>query len=87
MWADLQDARTGDIGPPLALVEALHRRWVQLLRSMTPEQFARSFRHPETGQLVSLSSALSDYAWHAKHHTAQIAWLRSSERIPGERGV
>jgi hypothetical protein len=75
-WAELEDARTGDVRAPLALLEGLHARWVQLLRSMTEEQFARSFFHPETGQTVILSAALCYYAWHCRHHTAQISWLR-----------
>jgi hypothetical protein len=74
-WAALQDARTGDIRAPLALLEGLHTRWVQLLRSLTEQQFARSFIHPETGDTVSLNAALCYYAWHCKHHTAQIAWV------------
>jgi hypothetical protein len=57
-------------------LQALHGRWVQLLRSMTDAQFARRFLHPETGQTVSLSAALSYYAWHGRHHTAQVRWLR-----------
>src|SRR5262245_29899814 len=48
-WAALEDSRGGDISLPLALLEALHARWCQLLRVMTEEQFARSFIHPETG--------------------------------------
>jgi hypothetical protein len=43
---------------------------------MTPEQFGRSFIHPETGKTVSLGAALCYYAWHCRHHTAQITWLR-----------
>jgi hypothetical protein len=42
---------------------------------MTPDEFARSFHHPETGNNVVLSNALCYYAWHSRHHTAQIAWL------------
>src|SRR5215469_16868404 len=38
-WAALDDALAGDVGPPLALLDGLHRRWVQLLRSMSPAQF------------------------------------------------
>ncbi len=75
-WAAMEDARTGDIRAPLALLEGLHARWVQLLRSMTEEQFGRSFIHPETGMSISLSAALCYYAWHCRHHTAQISWLR-----------
>ena len=89
-WAALADARTGDIGPPLALLQGLHARFVQLLRSLTEPQFARSFLHPETGKTVSLDAALCYYAWHGKHHTAQIAWLRdrhgwgAGAKEPGE---
>jgi uncharacterized damage-inducible protein DinB len=75
-WAALADACTGDVQAPLALLEGLHARWVQLLRSMTEEQFGRAFFHPETGQTVSLNAALCYYAWHCRHHTAQITWLR-----------
>jgi uncharacterized damage-inducible protein DinB len=75
-WAALEDSRTGNLGAALALLEGLHARWVHLLRSMTAEQFGRSFLHPETGQTVSLSEALCYYGWHCQHHTAQIRWLR-----------
>lgn len=75
LWAALPDARTGDIRRPLALLESLHAQWVQLLRLLTEQQFARAFFHPETGKTVSLNAALCSYAWHCKHHTAQIAWV------------
>ena len=75
-WAALTDARGGDVQASLALLEGLHRRWVHLLRSMTEEQFARAFFHPETGKTVSLNTAVCSYAWHCRHHTAQITWLR-----------
>jgi len=75
-WASLPDSQTGDIRAPLALLDGLHSRWLQLLRSMTPQQFERSFTHPETGKSIALNEALCYYAWHCKHHTAQITWLR-----------
>ena len=75
-WAALGDSRAGDIQPPLALLEGLHARWVLLLHSMTEPQFSRSFVHPETGKSVSLNAALCYYAWHCRHHTAQIIWVR-----------
>src|SRR5579859_4271198 len=34
LWARLDDSRLGDVQPALALLEGLHARWVQLLRSM-----------------------------------------------------
>jgi uncharacterized damage-inducible protein DinB len=75
-WAALEDSRMGDVQTPIALLQGLHTRWVHLLRSMTDEQFARSFVHPETGKTVTLNEALCYYAWHCRHHTAQIQWLR-----------
>jgi DinB superfamily len=75
-WAALEDSRTGDIRVPIALFEGVHVRWVQLMQAMTEAQFARKFHHPETDQDVSLNAALCSYAWHCRHHTAQITWLR-----------
>ena len=75
-WAALEDSRRGDVGVPLALLEGLHGRWVQLLQTLSEEQFARSFLHPETDETVTLDAALGYYAWHGRHHTGQIQWLR-----------
>jgi uncharacterized damage-inducible protein DinB len=74
-WAELPDARTAPVLVSLVLLEALHRRWVQLLRSMGPADFARTFVHPELGG-VSLDRNLALYAWHGDHHTAHITALR-----------
>lgn len=75
-WVQLADSRTGAIDPSLALLDGLHTKWIQVLESMTEQQFARTFHHPQTGASVSLWLALNNYAWHGEHHTAQILWLR-----------
>lgn len=75
-WADLADSQAGDVAAPLAMLDGVHRCWVKLLRAMTLDDFARRFNHPETGKAVPLNDALAHYAWHGRHHTAQIAWLR-----------
>ena len=75
-WVQLADSASGDVEPALALLDGLHTKWVQVLESMTPEQYAREFRHPQSGESVSLWLALNNYAWHGRHHTAQILWLR-----------
>jgi hypothetical protein len=43
---------------------------------MKENDFSRSFFHPEYNQKTSLGLALSSYASHCRHHTAQIAWVR-----------
>ena len=75
-WAALEDAQCGEVTAPLALLIGTHARWVQLLRSMSNEQFGRGFKHPESGKVITLSQALCYYAWHGQHHTSQITWLR-----------
>jgi hypothetical protein len=75
-WVALEDSRSGSLAAPLTLLEGLHASWVQLLRSMTVEQYARSYFHPEMGEEVPLFQALGSYAWHSCHHTGQILWLR-----------
>jgi hypothetical protein len=75
LWAQLSDARTAPAEPSLALLAALHLRWVALLRSLKPEDFSRTLKHPELGR-VTLEKYLAMYAWHGKHHVAHITGLR-----------
>jgi hypothetical protein len=63
----------------LALLDGLHAKWVQILRSMKPEQFERTFFHPQSRETVRLWSAVNYYAWHGRHHTAQILWVREQK--------
>ena len=75
LWAKLPDSADTPIETSLRLLQALHGRWVTLLRAMAPEDFARTLHHPEQGA-VSLDRMLAMYAWHSAHHTAHITNLR-----------
>ena len=75
MWSELPEAKTAAPGVSLALLESLHRRWVMMLRAITPDQWKRTFRHPEIG-LMTLEKNLALYAWHGRHHVAHITSLR-----------
>jgi uncharacterized damage-inducible protein DinB len=74
-WAELPDMR-GPVEISLALLESLHRRWVLLLRELTPADLNRRFRHPEHGRTMALDEVLALYAWHGRHHVAHITSLR-----------
>ena len=74
-WARLADIQATPVEVSLALLDSLHDRWVRLLRSLQPEDWKRTFRHPELG-LVPLEKNLALYAWHGRHHVAHIAALR-----------
>ena len=74
-WAQLADTQTTPVEVSLTLLDSLHTRWVRLLRSLKVEDWRRTFRHPELGE-VSLEKNLVLYAWHGRHHVAHITRLR-----------
>jgi uncharacterized damage-inducible protein DinB len=74
-WAELADTKATPVDVSLTLLDSLHDRWVRLLRSLTPEQWQRTFRHPQLGPLT-LEKTLALYAWHGRHHVAHITELR-----------
>ena len=74
-WAELPDTRLTPPDVSLTMLEVLHARWVVLLRSLTDEQFGRTFNHPERG-VMSLGETLAMYAWHCRHHVAHVTRLR-----------
>lgn len=75
LWAEFPDAKHGDIAVSLSLLEALHLRWTAMLKNMKPEDFSRTWRHPESG-ISTLDRAVAHYAWHGRHHIAHITSLR-----------
>ena len=74
-WAKLEDVQATPIEVSLALLDSLHDRWVRLLRLIKPEEWKRTFRHPELGS-VSLDKNVALYSWHGKHHVAHVTSLR-----------
>ncbi len=74
-WSKLGDVPATPIEVSLQLLENLHLRWDALLRSIRPQDFARTFQHPERGALT-LDQNLCIYAWHGQHHVAHITALK-----------
>ncbi|MGH9875849.1 MAG: YfiT family bacillithiol transferase [Pyrinomonadaceae bacterium] len=78
LWAETKDAREAPVELSLALLTALHSRWVILLNSLDEKDFARAYVHGRRGR-VSLDEGIQLYAWHGRHHTAHITSLRDRE--------
>lgn len=76
-WSRLADSSL-DVGPSLDLVSALHHRWVELLRSLGPAEMERQWQLPGT-EPRPLWRLPVLYAWHGRHHVAQI--VRARERF------
>lgn len=70
-WANLGDTAGTPVETSLTLLEALHTRWVTLLRGLTDAEWKRTMRHPVNG-LLRLDQVLALYAWHGDHHIAHI---------------
>lgn len=75
-WAATPEMNTTPVAVSLALLEALHTRWVLLMRGMAPADFARTINHPEWKVPYTLDLVAAHYAWHGRHHTAHITELR-----------
>ncbi|HEV8481274.1 MAG TPA: putative metal-dependent hydrolase [Candidatus Eisenbacteria bacterium] len=75
-WAELGDVQTTPVEVSFLLLETLHLRWVALARSLDSNQWKRPFVHPETGRRTPIDLHLCHYAWHGRHHVAQITSLR-----------
>lgn len=74
-WAELMDAKTGDIGASLALFDSLQERFANLLWTMDEVDFRRKYRRTD-GSERDLATTLGIYAWHGRHHAAHITHLK-----------
>lgn len=71
LWAELPEARTGDLELSLPILEALHRRWATFLRGLDGDQFGRRVVYSD-GRRLTLDELLCIYSWHGDHHLAHI---------------
>ncbi|NHM33029.1 YfiT family bacillithiol transferase [Neobacillus terrae] len=73
-WAEFADSNL-PIEVSLTMLEALHSRWVVLLKSLKPADLEKTFRHPDLGE-IKLGMNIGLYAWHGRHHLAHITSLK-----------
>lgn len=76
IWAEMMDSRTAPVGVSLQLLDALHERWLMILRTIEGDQWHRRLLHPERGEMT-LDDVLAMYEWHSRHHVAHVTALRS----------
>jgi uncharacterized damage-inducible protein DinB len=70
-WAELPDSRSVPVEVSLTLLDALHRRWVALLRAVPVADFQKTLKHPDWGT-INLDELLGLYSWHGQHHVAHV---------------
>jgi hypothetical protein len=70
-WASTADNQA-DIQTSVAILKGLHARWVLLMRNILPEDWEKTFFHPEHLRSISLKETVLLYDWHGRHHHAHI---------------
>jgi len=81
-WAGLNDVKTLPVNLSVTLLYALHARWYAAIDNLDEAQWMRTLVHPATGSPLPLSYYLQLYAWHGRHHVAQINYLREKQKWP-----
>lgn len=77
LWAQMNDVKKLPIDVSLTLLHSLHVRWYEAIKLVSDEDWQnRTVYHPESKVAMTLWFLLGMYAWHGKHHAAQITSLR-----------
>lgn len=71
-WAVTADGQDDDISASLQIITGVHNRWFYLLDTLTEEDLALLYFHPQHQRLYSLKEAIGIYDWHSRHHLAHI---------------
>ncbi len=70
-WALLSDGSSADLSDSLALLKALHARWVRFWENLPEDAWQRTGRRPQSGA-VTLARQLELYVEHGEAHLDQI---------------
>lgn len=71
-WAELEDSKSFPVDAALKILEGVHEKWATLLKSLTDEQWQRTFIHPEHGKEITIAENTCLYAWHCNHHLGHV---------------
>jgi hypothetical protein len=81
LWAELADVRTLPVNVSITLLHALHARWYEAIKNLTDAQWHRTLRYPDNSPPVTIWYLLGNYAWHGRHHVAQILSYRKTNNL------
>lgn len=71
-WANNPEVASVPLADALLLLEATHKRWAHLLKSMSAQDFSKTFFHAGRQLTLTLAQALHMGAWHSAHHLEHI---------------
>ena len=77
LWAGMNDVKKLPVDVSLTLLHSLHARWYEAIKLVSDDDWQnRTLYHPASKISMTLWFLLGMYAWHGKHHAAQITSLR-----------
>ncbi len=71
-WNVTPEVASTPTADALLLLEATHKRYVHLAKSMSGNDFDKTYFHPLRQMNLTLAQSLSISAWHTKHHFEHI---------------
>jgi hypothetical protein len=71
-WAATADGLTSPIADSIEMMEAINKRFVYLMRSLSEQQHEISYYHPLRKETFNQKQAIGLTAWHVEHHLAHI---------------
>lgn len=80
-WALLADYKQMPVEDILTFIYLLHKKWVIVLKHMSPKDFRKTLVHPEPGNNYppDLFRITGMYAWHGNHHLAHIKLVTQNQ--------
>lgn len=77
VWAELSDVKNLPVNVSLTLLHSVHARLHEFLVHLSEDDLQqKQYFHPERKEHDSIWKCIQHYAWHGKHHAAQITTLR-----------
>lgn len=71
-WSALEEINKTELEYSIKIIEGLHKRWGNFLKTLEPKDYDRTFFHPEHKLEISLRTSTGSYAWHGTHHIEQM---------------
>jgi DinB superfamily len=76
LWGNMPDGRNAPVEFSIAILKAVHSRWIFLFNNLSESEFEKQLIHPEGNRQLSVKYLTGLYAWHGRHHLAHITELK-----------
>ncbi len=71
-WADMYDYKNAPIAWSISHIEVIHHKLVTIMKSLSNEDWERTYIHNITKEKKPLKTIALMYAWHSMHHFSHI---------------